>query len=158
MGKVNSLSKIERAYIAGFLDGDGSVMALIERHTEKRFGIRSRVVVEFTQHSDNVKVLHFLRRKIGSGGIHKSLREVYKYSIKDQYVVRNLLEVLKDFVVIKKRQITLALRILSISIVGKRDLIRIASLSDMISRHNLRSKSRRINGSALVKELISRND
>ena len=30
------LSEVERAYIAGFLDADGAIMASIERHPEKK--------------------------------------------------------------------------------------------------------------------------
>jgi len=36
-------SEVEKAYIAGFLDADGAIMAFIEPHREKRFGFCVRV-------------------------------------------------------------------------------------------------------------------
>ena len=158
MGKVASLSVVELAYIAGFLDGDGTVMSLVERHSEKRFGIRIRVVVEFTQHNDNIQVLRYLRAKIGGGNIHRSLRNVWKYSIKDQQLVKKLLISLLSYSVLKKRQIKLALKVLSLTLSSPQALLRAGILSDTLSGFNLRSKSRRIHGAKTVREMISRND
>ena len=50
---------LSEAYIAGFLDGDGAVSAIIERHPEKKYGFRVRVCLDFYQHKDNIRVLHF---------------------------------------------------------------------------------------------------
>jgi len=159
VGKIASLNSIELSYIAGFLDGDGSVMALVEKHEEKRYGIRIRIVAEFTQHDDQRRVLNYLQNKIGGGSIHRSLRNVWKYSIKDQQLVRELLDAFSPYTVLKKSQMRLALRILSLfPITDRRVLIKTAKLADVISGKNLRSKSRRINGLTLVQEAISRND
>jgi len=43
------VSEVDRAYLAGLLDGDGAVMAVIERHPEKRFGFRVRLEINVTQ-------------------------------------------------------------------------------------------------------------
>ncbi len=158
VGKITSLTPIELSYIAGFLDGDGSIMSIVEKHPEKRFKIRIRVLVEFTQHNDNIRILRYLRNKIGSGNINRSLRNVWKYAIRDQRVVKELLLSLISYSVLKKRQIQFALKILNLSLIDAKALLKAALLSDRISRLNLRSKSRRINGIQLVKEAISRND
>jgi len=158
VGKIASLTKTELAYIAGFLDGDGTVMSLVEKHAEKRYGIRIRVLMEFTQHNDNIAVLKYLQRKIGGGNINRSLQDVWKYSIKDQKLVKKLLYALYPYSVIKQYQISTALQVLSLSLISRNELLRAAELSDLISHRNLRSKSRKINGIELVKEAISRND
>ena len=158
VGKIISLNQIELSYIAGFLDGDGTVMSLVERHSEKRFRIRIRILIEFTQHNDNIRVLKYLRSKIGSGNINRSLRDVWKYSIKDQRSIKELIPLLCPYSVIKKRQMKIALQILSMSLIDKDSLLKAAVLSDKLSRCNLRSKSRKINGAQLVREMISRND
>jgi len=44
VGKITSLTKTELAYIAGFLDGDGTVMSLVEKHAEKRFSTALQVL------------------------------------------------------------------------------------------------------------------
>ena len=40
-------NNIQYSYIAGFLDGDGAVSAIIERHPEKKFRYRVRVTLDF---------------------------------------------------------------------------------------------------------------
>ena len=39
-----TIPEVNKAYLAGFLDGDGAIMALLERHPAKRFGFRVRVM------------------------------------------------------------------------------------------------------------------
>ena len=46
MGKI--LSEVERAYLAGLIDGDGGIMALIEHHKEKKFRFRVRIEMRLT--------------------------------------------------------------------------------------------------------------
>ena len=41
--------EVKRAYLAGLIDGDGCIMATIERHREMRFGFRVRVELKITQ-------------------------------------------------------------------------------------------------------------
>jgi len=158
VGKVKFLKKIELAYIAGFLDGDGTVISLVEKHREKKYGLRIRVLVEFTQHDQNLMILKFLKSKIGEGNINKSLRNVWKYSIKDQKAVREILKLLEPFSLIKKRQIKFALKVLDLDLSKKQNLLKAARLSDKLSKLNLRSKSRKINGFNMARDLISRND
>jgi len=44
-----TIPEVLKAYIAGFLDGDGAIMALLERHPAKRLGFRVRIWVKATQ-------------------------------------------------------------------------------------------------------------
>jgi len=152
------LSHIDKAYIAGFLDGDGTVMAIIERHKEKKFKFRVRVLLEFTQHKDNIAILEFIRKKIGSGSLSISnKRHVWKLSIKDTKVLKGILNGLKPFVIGKKKQIEMALKILGTPVNSRSDLLRMGKLADKLSTFNMKSKSRRINTSKLL-ESFSRND
>ena len=34
-----TIPEVHKAYLAGFIDGDGAIMALLERHPAKRFGL-----------------------------------------------------------------------------------------------------------------------
>ena len=38
-------SEVDRAYLAGFLDADGAIMAIIEKHQEKKFDFRIRIIM-----------------------------------------------------------------------------------------------------------------
>jgi hypothetical protein len=46
-----TIPEVQKAYLAGFIDGDGAIMALLERHPAKRFGFRVRVWVKATDSS-----------------------------------------------------------------------------------------------------------
>ena len=64
MGKMNS--EVDQAYLAGLIDGDGAIMATIEKHSEKKFGFRVRVEVKITQKESNVLSLLVKKYKIES--------------------------------------------------------------------------------------------
>ena len=153
------LSKVDLAYIAGFLDGDGTIMAIIERHNEKKHKFRIRIFMEFSQQEKNIIVLEHLKKKIGSGSLTISNKRVFKLSIKDTVILERILPQLLLFTVIKKEQIKIALKILAIRIKTRKDLIKVALLADKLSSLNLKSRSRRKNSSKIIsEESFSRND
>lgn len=61
------MRETEKAYISGFLDGDGSTMALIEPHKECRFGYRIRVMLKFAQQETSIDILHYLKKQLSAG-------------------------------------------------------------------------------------------
>lgn len=141
---------ITKAYIAGFLDGDGAVTAVIERHAEKKFGFRVRVSLDFYQHKDHVKLLQYLKRVFGEGSLGRSIRDTHKLSLRNQATLRIILPLLYPFSRIKRNQIRIALRILNTTIHEKRDLLKVARLADELSSYNVRSRSRRKNFSTII--------
>ena len=141
---------LKEAYIAGFLDGDGAVSAIIERHSEKKFRFRVRVCLDFYQHKDNVVVLQYIQKYFGEGSLGKSIRNTHKLSLRNQENLKTILPLLHKYVVVKKRQIEIALKILNIKINTKNDLLRVAKLADKLSGFNIRSKSIRKNSSKII--------
>ena len=148
---------VTKAYIAGFLDGDGAISAVIEPHAGKKFKFRVRVALDFYQHKDNVKLLHYLKKVFGEGSLGRSIRDTHKLSIRNQKTLKNILPMLYPFSRIKRNQIRIALRILHTAIRRKNDLHKVARLADELSSHNVRSKGRRKNFSAIIVS-SSRND
>ncbi|OGL67086.1 hypothetical protein A3B21_00065 [Candidatus Uhrbacteria bacterium RIFCSPLOWO2_01_FULL_47_24] len=149
------LSEVERAYIAGFLDADGAIMATIERHKEKKFGFRIRVVLKATQ--ANPKILHWLQNKCHCGLVRKN-RTTYDWLLRKQSEIKELLTILKPYFKIKNQQTTKALRLLSGTINSPKELMVAARLADTLARLNVRSKNRRINHATMIKDKRSRND
>ena len=141
---------LREAYIAGFLDGGGAVSAIIERHSEKKFKFRVRVCLDFYQHKDNVFVLQYIRKYFGEGSLGKSIRNTHKLSLRNQETLKAILPSLYTYVMVKKKQIEIALKILNIKINTKKDLIKVAKLADQLSGFNVRSKSIRKNSSAII--------
>ena len=92
MGKP--LSEVDRAYLAGFLDGDGAIMALIEKHSEKRFGFRVRLEISITQfHESDVS---WLPVETGVGYIRRNL-QTYQWIVRDQQAARWLLDMVAPY-------------------------------------------------------------
>jgi len=66
-------------YVAGFLDGDGSIVATLERRPERRrFPYRIRLKINFTQHKRHRKMLVMLQEYLGDVG---SLRDVTGHNL-----------------------------------------------------------------------------
>ena len=111
---VNSFSD---KYIAGFLDGDGSIVATVERRPERRrFPYRVRLRVVFTQHSRHKKIIAMLWEFLGKRG---NLRKVSSHNlvelvIQDRAEVTAVLKRIRPHLIIKKRQALLMEKILKI--------------------------------------------
>ena len=156
---VNSVGKkcseVDLAYIAGLIDADGAIMAPIEKHLEKKFKFRIRVIVKLTQKKRDL--LEWVKLKLGVGGISKN-RRTYDLRIRDQQDVKQVLLILKPFIKGKEKQLNIALKILDIKIDSKSKLIKVARLADTLSGYNVRSSGRRVNYTSKIQEYFSSND
>ena len=147
MGKVSSEAK--RAYLAGFLDADGAIMATIEKHPETKYGYRVRVIVKITQKER--KILDWFASEFQVGKIVLN-RTTFDWIIKDQTLIKSLLQLVIPYLQVKITQANYALEILSTDISHKQDLYRVAQLADALSRLNVRSENRRKNYEIMIKE------
>jgi len=145
------VSEVDRAYLAGLLDGDGAIMALIERHPEKRFGFRVRFEINVTQsHQDDVAWLPDLT---GVGYIRRNVR-TFQWVVRDQRAAKWLLDMIAPYTRTKKNQVALAIQILARAIQSKQDLLEVALLADALSKFNVRSNHRRRNHAAMVQGIV----
>ncbi len=145
VGKISN--EVDRAYLAGLIDGDGAIMATIEKHSEKKFGFRVRLEIKITQ--KEAKILLILRKKYQVGRVAAN-RTTYDWIIRDRSDVQTILNFISPYSLAKQQQIKLALRILDSNIQTKADLIGVARLADALSRFNVRSKNRRKNYASMI--------
>lgn len=151
VGKVGV--EVKRAYLAGLIDGDGCIMATIERHREKKFGFRVRVEVKITQKESELLKSLAQEFKIGRVSRNNKLNVDYAthdWIIRDKKHVIQILEYIGPYTELKKKQIAIALKILKRAVVTKQDLIKNAQLADALSKFNVRSKNRRKNFAAMI--------
>jgi hypothetical protein len=148
-------SEVDLAYVAGLVDGDGAIMAIIEPHDEKKFRFRVRVVLKVTQKYE--KDLVFLIKLFGCGGVRQN-RSTFDWILRDQRSLKDILARLLPYSRSKRQQIKLALRILATDIVSRKDLLRVARLADTLSAFNIRSNNRRKNYAVTIQEHVSSND
>jgi hypothetical protein len=150
-----TIPEVQKAYLAGFIDGDGAIMALLERHPAKRFGFRVRIWVKATQLRQHD--VAWLRDELGVGQVRPS-RACWEWLVKDQSDARWLLEAIRPYARVKAQQITIALEILENRIDSIDDVRHLANWADTLSALNVRSRGRRQNTAAMVQGFVSRND
>lgn len=109
--KNNNLTDIHKAYIAGFLDGDGSIISKIVRAEDRKFGFSIRISVIFIQKTEKYWFLLYLKNLIKYGNLRKRNDGICEYIILSSRPVEILLLELLPFLKIKK---SLALHILKI--------------------------------------------
>jgi predicted transcriptional regulator len=148
---VNAVGKIgvevDHAYLAGLIDGDGCIMATIERHKEKKFGFRVRVEVKITQKESDL--LEFLHSFYGIGTVRKN-RTTFDWIVRDKSHVNEILDLIYPYTKAKTKQIEYARQILHLSDSSRSELIKMARLADTLSKFNVRSKNRRLDYASMI--------
>ena len=100
------------AYIAGFLDGDGSIHLQLVRQRQYRYGFYVRVSVSFHQHTSGRQGLEWLKEQLKDGYLRNRSGQMSDYVITSRPVIRRLLEAIAPYVVFKRRQVEQALKLL----------------------------------------------
>jgi len=150
-------SEADRAYLSGFLDGDGAIMAVVEKHQEKKFGFRVRIIIKISQRDR--EPLMWFRDKFGVGNIRSNTRS-FDWIIRNQIDAEKVLDLIMPYVKAKRKQTKIAKKLLELNqkVNSKEEFLVVARLADSLSKFNVRSKNRRKNGSKMVEEFFSRND
>jgi hypothetical protein len=100
------------AYIAGFLDGDGSIFFQLIRKYDYRFGFQIRPSVAFYQKTDNAQILVWLKEQLVSGCLRRRGTGISDYTIVEPREVQRILKELQPHVRLKRAQVELGLEIL----------------------------------------------
>ena len=69
------------AYMAGFLDGDGCIMAQLVRRNGYRLGFQVRASIVFYQHQSHKEILFWLKGQLGYGYIRDRNDAMCEYAI-----------------------------------------------------------------------------
>jgi len=142
------------AYIAGFLDGDGSVFFQIVPRPDYKQKFQIRTSIGFYQDTTNVKILEWLKEQIGSGYIRHRKTGISDYTIVEPKEVKRILTLLQPYVRLKKKQVELGLEILDKldSKKSDKDFLEICKLVDKFKELNY-SKKRKITYETVIKSL-----
>ena len=133
-----------KAYIARFLDGDGSIMLQLVHRKDYKFGYQIRVSVCFYQKSKYRAELEKLKEILKFGYIRDRNDGMTEYTIVGKNEVKEVLEALQPYVLFKSKHVSAALRILNE--MGdrrkmlKEEFLRLARLVDSYSSLNYSKK------------------
>ena len=101
---------VEFAYIAGFLDGDGSIMLQIKKRSDARIGWRFMCTICFYQDSRHEKPLYWIRKKLNIGYISKRNDRITELRINGYNQCEKIMKSLYPYIRFKKPQAEAFLR------------------------------------------------
>ena len=101
---MGSRSKTDTAYIAGFLDGDGSVMLQVKLRADTKRGVRFMATICFYQDTRHEKPLLWIREKLGAGYVSRRNDGMTELRINGFAQVREILSELQQFIRFKVKQ------------------------------------------------------
>ena len=112
MTKFKLLPPEKLAYLAGFLDGDGSVNAQLVKRLDYRLGYQIRVSVTFFQKSTRHWFLMKIKDEFGVNGTLRYRDDgVSELAVVGVNFVKPFLETIQPYVLIKQKQTRLVLDI-----------------------------------------------
>ena len=116
------MNETTAAYIAGFLDGDGSIHLQLVRQRQYRYGFYVRVSVSFHQHQTGRKGLEWLKEQLQDGYLRNRSGQMSDYVITSRPTIRRLLRAIAPYVVFKRQQVEQGLKLLdAIEAIDSRD-------------------------------------
>jgi hypothetical protein len=144
------------AYIAGFLDGDGSIFFQLIRKKDYRLGFQVRTTIAFYQKTENERILLWLKAQFSSGYIRRRTTGISDYTIVEAREVQRVLRLIQPYVRLKREHVRLGLGILEQlpSMGDPVQLLALARLVDRFQEINY-SKKRTITSSVVEAHLIS---
>ncbi len=142
---MKNLSSTQKAYIAGFLDGDGSIYVRMKPNTEYRYGFQIAPYIVLFQSSKDRKKFEQICSLINIGYIRERKDGILEYTIGRQEAIRTFLECVKPFLILKKEQADLMIQILNAKarIKDKNDFLVLAELIERFRTLNYSKKRKR---------------
>lgn len=153
-----ALNSVIKAYIAGFLDGDGSIYVKLTQKKDYRFGYQISPNLVFYQSQKNRKHLFWLKSILKTGFIRDRNDGMAEFIISDSKKLLQILLTTHPYVKLKTSQVKLCLRILKRM---KRNIspyyfLETCRLVDRFGYINY-SKKRKITSENVYKYLLERN-
>ena len=100
------------AYVAGFLDGDGSIILRIKPRPDYRYGFQIRATISFFQSAQGKEVLQWLHEHLGAGRLRQRNDGLWEYNIEGVDPVLEVLLQVRPYVVAKRAQVEEAIALL----------------------------------------------
>jgi len=139
------LSQTQKAYLAGFLDGDGSIYVRLKPNPTYKYGFQVApyiVLFQSQKEKENFKKIYSLIR-LGYLRVRKD--GILEYIIGRVNELREFLKIVKPFVILKKEQVALMTEILDKKekVKDKNDFRKLIDLIDRFRNLNYSKKRKR---------------
>lgn len=104
VGSRLRIAKVDLAYIAGFLDGDGSLMLQIKKRKDSSIGVRFMVTICFYQDTRHEGPLYWIRNTLGIGYVSRRNDGMSELRINGFERVGKIIDQLMPFIRFKEKQ------------------------------------------------------
>ncbi len=107
------LSQTQKAYLASFLDGDGSIYVRLKSNSIYRYGFQVAPYVVLFQSQKEAKNFKKICSLIGLGYLKVRKDGILEYIIGRIDELREFLKIVRSFVILKREQVALMIEILN---------------------------------------------
>ena len=148
------LSNQQKAYIAGFLDGDGSIYVKLKPNTTYRYRFQISPAIVFYQSKKEKNHLQWLEKTIGRGYLRERNDGIIEYIIGDIGSLKELIKNLLPYLRLKQKQARLMLEVLERKekVKTPKEFIALAKKIDIFQQINYSKK--RIQNSLKVEKVL----
>lgn len=146
---VGSRSSINLAYIAGFLDGDGSIMLQIKKRKDGATRVRCMPTICCYQDTRHEHTLYWIQKVLGIGYLSQRNDKITELRINGYRQIRDILKNLLPYIRFKRIQAKALYRACvllsnkSSALLCKNHLLFLVSCSSDIQRENYVMKSKK---------------
>ncbi|OGN28719.1 MAG: hypothetical protein A3I26_01920 [Candidatus Yanofskybacteria bacterium RIFCSPLOWO2_02_FULL_43_10] len=139
---MKTLTSQQQAYIAGFLDGDGSIYVQAKKNPTYRYGYQVAPYVVLFQSTKSESNFLQICNLIGLGHLRRRKDGISEYIIGRIDQLKGFLKLVEPFVILKKKQVVLMLQILEQKdkIENKHDFEALLKLIDTFREFNYSKK------------------
>lgn len=155
---MKKITNFQKAYIAGFLDGDGSVYIKLTKNDSYKYGYQIAPYIIFYQKDKYINFLEGLKSLLGVGYTRLRKDGVAEYIIGDEKSLIEFAKQILPFSKLKSKQLKLLLEVLKIKvkIENAKDFINLCKKIDKFRELNY-SKKRTQDSIEVKKYLIKKN-
>lgn len=140
------LSESKRAYLAGFLDGDGSIYIRLKPNPTYKFGFQVApyiVLYQSAKDRDKFQKVHSLIE--GLGHLRERKDGILEYIVSRKNSVLELLSLVEPYILLKKKQLVLMKKVLILKeiVTNDKDFKRLVELVDSFRALNYSKKRKK---------------
>ena len=137
-----SLSSTQKAYLAGFLDGDGSIYVRLKPNSTYKYGFQIAPYIVFFQSKKDRTNFEKICSLCKLGHIRERKDGILEYIISKKDAIREFLIAVEPYVILKNRQVKLMMNILDLKdqVKNKNDFNVLAKLIDSFRELNYSKK------------------
>jgi hypothetical protein len=151
------LNALQASYLAGFLDGDGSIHFQLVRQKEYRFGFYIRASMSLSQSTSARHGLVQVQRLIGGGYLRDRGTGMSDWVVTSRPLLHQLFTAIEPYAIFKREHVRRALRLLRRirPRMGAEEFLQVAREADAFASLN-HSKTKRITAADVEQHLRGR--